>query len=155
MVISFGLYMAGIFTRTPVLAVFFLEMGYAFFLGAQTSRVTHAVDSPSHDLVLLAELLRRLEQETFRAPLLQQLHARLSLRSEQKASGRIAHLGRLERPSGLAAKTWCSRIFALAAAVDPASGHGHRTLATRFGPAHSRMDRYCRRIRSALFTGEL
>ena len=66
--ISFGLYMAGIFTRTPFLAVLFLEMGYAFFLGAQTSRVTQAVESPSHDLVLLAELLQRLEQETFRAP---------------------------------------------------------------------------------------
>ncbi len=32
-VISFGLYMAGVFTRTPFLAVLFAEMGYAFFLG--------------------------------------------------------------------------------------------------------------------------
>ncbi len=54
MVISFALYMAGVFTRTPFLAVLLVEMGYAFFLSAQTSRVTHAVDSPSHDLLLLA-----------------------------------------------------------------------------------------------------
>ena len=74
---------------------FFVEMAYAFFLGAQTSRVTHAVDSPSHDLVLLAELLQRLENETFRAPLLQQLHARLKAGSQQSASAEIGRLGRL------------------------------------------------------------
>jgi MutS domain V len=98
--ISFALYMAGVTTRTPFLAVLFLEMGYAFFLNAETSRVTQAVESPSHDLVLLAELLRRLEQETFRAPLLRQLNARLKTGSEPNASSqyssiKIAHLGRL------------------------------------------------------------
>jgi hypothetical protein len=93
--ISFGLYMAGVFTRTPFLAALFAEMAYAFFLGTQTSRVTHAVESPSHDLVLLAELLRRLESETFRAPLLQQLHGRLKTASQPNASVQIAHLGRL------------------------------------------------------------
>ena len=95
MVISFGLYMAGILTRTPFLAVLIAEMGYAFLLGPKTSRVTHAVESPSHDLVLLAELLQRLENETFRAPLLQQLHARLKRGSDRNASAQIAHLGRL------------------------------------------------------------
>lgn len=93
--ISFGLYMGGVLTRTPCLVVLIAEMGYAAILGAQTSRVTHAVESPSHDLVLLAELLQRLENETFRAPLLQQLHARLRAGNEQKASDQIAHLGRL------------------------------------------------------------
>jgi len=93
--ISFGLYMAGVVTRTPFLAVLFAEMAYAFFLGTQTSRVTQAVESPSHDLVLLAELLRRLENETFRAPLLQKLHGRLKAASQPNASIQIAHLGRL------------------------------------------------------------
>jgi hypothetical protein len=98
--ISFALYMAGVTTRTPFLAVLLLEMGYAFFLNAQTSRVTQAVESPSHDLVLLAQLLQRLEQQTFRAPLLQQLAARLKAGSEPNASSqyssiKIAHLGRL------------------------------------------------------------
>ena len=95
MVISFALYMAGVLTRTPFLAVLIAEMGYAAFLGAQTSRVTQAVESPSHDLVLLAELLQRLEKETFSAPLLRRLSARLMAGSEQKASAKIAHLGRL------------------------------------------------------------
>ncbi len=100
-VIAFGLYMANIFTRTPVLAVLLLEIGYALFLDSSTSRVTHANDSASRDLVLLAELLRRLENETFRAPLLQQLHARLMSSSQtgaviqKAASAQIAHLGRL------------------------------------------------------------
>jgi len=94
--ISFGLYMAGVFTRTPFLAVLLVEMGYAFFLGAQTSRVTDAVDSPSHDLALLAKLLQRLENETFRSPLLQQLHRRLKTASQQLASAQIARLGRLK-----------------------------------------------------------
>jgi len=95
MAISFGLYMAGVFTRTPFLAVLIAEMGYAFILGVPTSRVTHAVESPSRDLVLLAVLLQRLERETFRAPLLQQLHARLQAGSKQNAASQIAHLGRL------------------------------------------------------------
>jgi hypothetical protein len=103
MVISFGLYMANIFTRTPFLVVLFLEMGYAFFvLGPQTSRVSDAVDSPSRDLALLSQLLQRLENEAFRAPLLQQLHARLKMGSEEGAgiqkasSSQITNLGRLK-----------------------------------------------------------
>jgi len=96
MVISFALYMADILTRTPFLAILLLEMGYAFFvLGRATSRVSEAVESPSRDLALLAELLQRLENETFKAPLLQQLHARLRAQSEQTASAQIAHLSRL------------------------------------------------------------
>jgi DNA mismatch repair ATPase MutS len=102
MVISFALYMADIFTRTPFLAVLFLEMGYAFLLNSSTSRVTSAVDAPARDLLLLAELLERLENETFRAPLLQQLHARLTTGSrtgaviQKAASAQIAHLSRLK-----------------------------------------------------------
>jgi hypothetical protein len=95
MVISFALYMADIFTRTPFLAVLLLEIGYAFFLNSSTSRVTSAVDAPARDLVLLANLLQRLERATFRAPLLQQLHARLKGES-QMASAQIAHLSRLK-----------------------------------------------------------
>jgi hypothetical protein len=100
-VITFGLYLANIFTRTPVLAVLMLEIGYALFLDSSTSRVTHATDSASRDLVLLAELLQRLETETFHAPLLQQLHARLRSGSQtgamiqKTASAQIAHIGRL------------------------------------------------------------
>jgi DNA mismatch repair ATPase MutS len=44
---------------------------------------------------LLAELLRRLENETFRAPRLQQLQARLKSGSQPSAASNIAQLGRL------------------------------------------------------------
>jgi hypothetical protein len=95
-VILFALYMAGILTRTPVLTALLLEIGYAaFVLGDKTERVTHTVDSPSHDLLLLSILLERLEKETFRAPRLQQLHARLKAGSQHVASAQIARLGRL------------------------------------------------------------
>jgi hypothetical protein len=94
--ISFGLYMAGIFNRTPFLVALFVELGYGFFvIGAPTSRVTHAVDSPSHDLILLSTLLQRLEMEAFRAPLLRQLQARLKTEGQPFASGAIGRLGRL------------------------------------------------------------
>jgi hypothetical protein len=96
MLISFVLYLAGILTRTPFLVVLLLEMAYAFLIvGGPTQRVKDAVESPSHDLQLLAVLLGRLENETFHAPLLKKLHARLNAGSEQSASAQIAHLGRL------------------------------------------------------------
>lgn len=94
-VITFALYMASVLTRTPFLVVLLLELAYAFFaVGTQTQSVKHAVESPSRDLILLAELLRRLEAEDFHAPLLAGLQARLKT-GGQTASARIAHLGRL------------------------------------------------------------
>jgi hypothetical protein len=94
--ISFGLYMAGIFTRTPFLAALLVELAYGFLvIGDPTSRVTGAVDSPSHDLILLSTLLQRLETETFRAPLLRELQARLKTAGQPVASGAIGRLGRL------------------------------------------------------------
>jgi hypothetical protein len=95
LVISFSLYMAGTFSRTPFLAALLVVLGYAFFLGARTLQVATAVNSPSHDLALLAKLLDRIEHETFSAALLQQLHARLKTVDQPIASAQIAHLGRL------------------------------------------------------------
>jgi hypothetical protein len=95
-VISFALYMAGVFTRTPFLIVLLLEMAYAFFvLGASTQRVVHAVESPAHDLLLLAELLGRLDRESFHAGLLQDLQARMKTADKHTASAQIARLGKL------------------------------------------------------------
>jgi MutS domain V len=95
MVISFALYMAGIFTRTPFLAALLLDLAYAFFLGPKTLRVATAVGSPSHDLALLAKLFQRLEKQAFRAPLLQLLQARLTAGHPLPASGAIGLLRRL------------------------------------------------------------
>jgi DNA mismatch repair ATPase MutS len=87
--------MGGVFTRTPFIVALLGEMAYAFFLGTATQRVTHAVESPAHDLLLLGALLQRLERETFQAPLLIDLHARLKAGAQDHASNRISHLGRL------------------------------------------------------------
>jgi hypothetical protein len=91
--VTFGLYMAEVTTRTPFLVVLLVELGYAFFLGGRTLRVSASVSSPSRDLALLGKLLARLENEPFRAPLL------LRMQAELKASGLVAseEIGRLRR----------------------------------------------------------
>jgi hypothetical protein len=94
-IVIFALYMAGVLNRTPFLAILFIDLGFAFFLGARTLRVATTVDAPAHDLALLAKLLQRLEEETFRAPLLHQLQGRLKASGQLVASAEIAHLGRL------------------------------------------------------------
>lgn len=94
-VIAFALYMAGVFNRTPFLIVLLAEMAYALFLGPPTTRVTHAAEAPSRDLLLLADLVRRFEGETFHAPLLRRLHARLNAGSNERTSERVAHLSKL------------------------------------------------------------
>jgi len=95
LLISFGLYMANVFTRTPFLGILMVDLGFAFFLGNRTLQVANAVDSPSHDLALLAKLLQRLESETFHAALLQRLHTQLQAGSRLVASAEIGRLGRL------------------------------------------------------------
>jgi len=94
-VVSFVLYMAGSLSRTPFIAALLVGVGYAFFVGSRTLRVASAVNSPAHDLALLAKLLERVEVETFSTPFLQQMHERLKSRSESAASAQIAYLGRL------------------------------------------------------------
>ena len=93
-VVTFGLYMANLTNRTPFLAALFLELGYAFFLGSRTLRVSAAVNSPFRDLALLAKLLDRLENEPFRTSLLLRMQAGLKA-SGLVASKEIHGLGRL------------------------------------------------------------
>jgi MutS domain V len=92
-VVTFGTYMAQITSRTPFLVVLLIELAYAFFLGSRTLQVSAAVSSPARDLALLGKLLERLENESFRAPLLQRMQAEL------KASGLVAseEIDRLRR----------------------------------------------------------
>ena len=82
--VTFALYMAQLTTRTPFLGTLLVELGYAFFLGARTLKVSAAVNSPARDLALLAKLLESLEREHFQAPLLVKMQAGL------KASGLVA-----------------------------------------------------------------
>jgi len=86
-VVTFFLYMFRFTSRTPVLAALLVELSYGFFLGTKTLRVAGAVNTPSRDLALFSKLIERLERETFQAPLLEELRAKLS-----GASRQIGHL---------------------------------------------------------------
>jgi hypothetical protein len=73
-VISFTLYMAGVFTRTPFLAVLLDRNGLRLLSRPQTNaKVAAAVRRHPTTWPCWRNSCERLESETFRAPLLQQL----------------------------------------------------------------------------------
>jgi hypothetical protein len=77
----------------PVLFTVVIEIVYALTLRSRVQRVIGTVDAPGRDLNLFAELLARLEQEQFRAPLLVELRAALDTQGVPP-SRRIASLHR-------------------------------------------------------------
>jgi len=92
--VTFGLYMGRVSTRTPFMIALLVELAYGFFLGSRTLRVTSAVDAPARDLGLLAKLLARIETGAFESPLLRRMQAELKS-STLVASAEIARLRRL------------------------------------------------------------
>jgi hypothetical protein len=78
-------------TLAAVLLVAQVLVGAA--LRARVVAVIEAVDEPSHDLDVLARLLRSIEQETFQSAHLQQLQQ--ALRGSDAASAEIGRLSRL------------------------------------------------------------
>jgi len=66
------------------------QIGVAFIFRGRVAEVVRAVDEPSHDLTVLAELLRLLERERFASARLEQL--RQSLSGSRRASQDIARL---------------------------------------------------------------
>jgi hypothetical protein len=80
--------------RKTALIALMVEVVFLFLYRAQIARVIADVERPGRELPLLAEILGRLEQERFDAPLLVSL--RRELDSEGKApSQQISRLGRL------------------------------------------------------------
>lgn len=84
---------AGWIGALPAAAAILVEALYALTLRSRVRRVVGAVDAPGRDLKLFAELLSRLEQEQFTAPLLVELRAALDTRGVPP-SRRIASLHR-------------------------------------------------------------
>ncbi|MFI5458951.1 MAG: DNA mismatch repair protein MutS [Isosphaerales bacterium] len=78
----------------PLLLVLTVEGTFARAFSARVRNVLTAVDRRTHDLVLLSELLRRLEGERFEAPLLSRLVASLET-DGLAASVQIRRLARL------------------------------------------------------------
>jgi hypothetical protein len=78
----------------PVMFVLTIEVMFTRAVSARVRNVLTAVDRRTHDLVLLSELLRRLEGERFEAPLLSRLVASLAT-DGLAASAQIRRLARL------------------------------------------------------------
>jgi len=109
-VVTFGLYIGSVWTRTPFLIALFLALGYWAFLGARTLRVTAAVNAPARDLALLSKLLEQIEKDRFEASLLRQLQARLAesgVVSEVNAQNGVRHEA-VPNPEGGARRTLCA-----------------------------------------------
>jgi hypothetical protein len=82
------------FGLLPLLVIVVLDGVLARILVRRVKTVLSAVDRRTHDLVLLAELLRRLEREPFTSPLFQRLE-RMLRTDGLPASAQIRRLARL------------------------------------------------------------
>ncbi|MBY0396475.1 MAG: DNA mismatch repair protein MutS, partial [Thermoleophilia bacterium] len=78
----------------PLFVVILLEIGYWLAVKNRVGQVLGPIQKRTHDLVLLSELLARVERETFQAPALRRLEEALRTEGES-ASARIARLARL------------------------------------------------------------
>jgi hypothetical protein len=78
----------------PIVVIVLIEAAFARMVARRVRNVLAAVDRRTHDLVLLSELLRRLERETFESPLLCQLVKSLET-DGLAASAQIRRLARL------------------------------------------------------------
>ena len=87
-------WLAGATGLFPLLVVLALDGGFAHLVSKRVGAVLAAVDQRTHDLVLLSELLSRLERERFEAPLLQKLVKSLET-DGLAASAQIHRLARL------------------------------------------------------------
>jgi hypothetical protein len=78
----------------PFLLMVLVEIFFAWKVAPRVNRVLAQVDRRSKDLMLLAAVLHRLEQQDFTSPKLARLRAALG-QGKESASQRIATLGRL------------------------------------------------------------
>jgi hypothetical protein len=78
----------------PLLVILTIEGIFAWALSKRVHGILAEVDRRTHDLVLLSELLSRLEREPFETPLLRRLQAALETEG-LPASARIRRLARL------------------------------------------------------------
>lgn len=92
-VVTFGGWLWGGWPLSLVAAALALEVAYFLPLRARVAQVSAAVDEPSRDLDLLAQVLVRLENEEFACPRLRRLRAALDT-GGVPASRRIAQLDR-------------------------------------------------------------
>jgi hypothetical protein len=85
---------AGTGSRLWFVVMALVEILFMYRMRSATRQVTEAVEQPGRDLLLLSQVLARLEQEAFRTPRLASLREELNLQC-QPPSRRIARLNRL------------------------------------------------------------
>jgi hypothetical protein len=93
-VVTFGLYMAQVITRTPFLAAVLASLAFGFALSRKVDDVAESVDTPAHDLDLLATILARMEREQLQSDLLRDLLVRIRTQG-LTASAQIGRLHKL------------------------------------------------------------
>ena len=92
-VVALVLWIAG-YGLMPLIAMFIIGRVFMFRMKAAIEHVVNAVDGPGRDLMLLSEVLRRLERESFTSPRLIELRAALNVEG-MSPSQQIARLSRL------------------------------------------------------------
>jgi hypothetical protein len=80
--------------RAPFLIFFLLNAAFSFYWRHWMAQVAGAVEEAAHELVLLAQVLERIERERFQTPLLRSLRDALDVEGHP-VSGRIRKLNRL------------------------------------------------------------
>jgi hypothetical protein len=78
----------------PLLIIALIDLGFNAAISRRVRAVLGDVDRRTHDLVLLSELLRRLEREPFESPMLRRLRVEMQSHGTP-ASARIRRLARL------------------------------------------------------------
>jgi hypothetical protein len=91
--VAIGGWLGGILGPIPLEVMLVLQSVFAIVVRGRVRRAIREAEEPCRDLVLMAELLARLEAPTFQAPLLQEIQSRLA-RSGTPAAQRIAQLRR-------------------------------------------------------------
>ena len=84
----------GLVTLRPFLYVVLLEVVFGMAVRSSVSRITRTVNTPAHELGVMAGLLERLESERFTAPALVELRERLNA-GGMRATVQIRRLQRL------------------------------------------------------------
>jgi len=91
--VALGGWLGGLFGPIPFEIMLVLQSLFAIAVRARVRRTIGGAEEPGRDLVLMAELLARLEEAEFRAPLLQEIQSLLAQGGAQ-AARRITRLRR-------------------------------------------------------------
>lgn len=93
-ILLLALWLFGLTTPGPFLLVAIIALIFSLPMAKRVRKVAATVDRAGHDLSILAEMLKRIESDSFRSSTLNDVRNRLET-ATQPASRRIAHLGRL------------------------------------------------------------